>query len=272
MLFCTSFQGCWQNDNGIYQGYVDADIRYMASNFSGILENLYVDRGDAVKKGDVLFALDLLPESASFDEAKAKVDAAQADIDRLNSLVKVTKDKFERRQTLGAGKFSYQEEIDITQNDYQSAQKQLEAAQANLKIDVANLQSAEWSAERKEVYSSVDASVFDVFYRPGEFVESGRPVLSLLAPKDIKILFFVPEKQIGKIQLGQAVVVTCDSCKNPISANVVFISPKSEYTPPVIYSEEAKTKLTFLVEAKADIANSKMLHPGEPVSVSVKLE
>ena len=56
-------------------------------------------------------------------------------------------------------------------------------------------------------------SVQQIYYRPGELVPAGRPVVSLLPPGNIKVRFFVPETALAKIALGDAVTIHCDGCK-----------------------------------------------------------
>ena len=60
---------------------------------------------------------------------------------------------------------------------------------------------------------------------------------------------------------------TCDSCPPDLTAKIIYISPRSEFTPPVIYSQTARTKLVFLVEARPEAAPVK-LSPGMPVTVA----
>jgi HlyD family secretion protein len=48
---------------------------------------------------------------------------------------------------------------------------------------------------------------------------------------------------------------------------VSFISPRAEFTPPVIYSRETRSKLVFMVEIVFDPAVAAGLHPGQPVDV-----
>jgi HlyD family secretion protein len=50
---------------------------------------------------------------------------------------------------------------------------------------------------------------------------------------------------------------------------VSFVSPKAEYTPPVIYSRESRAKLVFLVEARPAAADATRLHPGQPVEIAL---
>ena len=53
-------------------------------------------------------------------------------------------------------------------------------------------------------------------------------------------------------------------------AQVSYVSNEPEYTPPVIYSNETRAKLVFMVEAKPAPENSPKLRPGQPVAVTLK--
>jgi len=61
--------------------------------------------------------------------------------------------------------------------------------------------------------------------------------------------------------------VFVDGVAEPFVGKVSFISPQAEYTPPVIYSQESRTKLVFMIEATFDPAVAAQLHPGQPVDV-----
>jgi HlyD family secretion protein len=119
---------------------------------------------------------------------------------------------------------------------------------------------------RRQVFSPVTGTVQEVYYRPGEVVPAGRPVVSLLPPGNIKVRFFIPEPVLAAIDYGDIVKVHCDACAPDITAHVSFIARQSEFTPPVIYSLEERSKLVFLVEALPDKPNA--LRVGQPVDVT----
>ena len=104
------------------------------------------------------------------------------------------------------------------------------------------LAQAEWRLAQKSVRAPVAGLVNDTNYVSGEWVGAGLPVLSLLPPQNIKLRFFVPEMSLGAIKVGQQVKVHCDGCSMPIGAQISFISPQAEFTPPVIYSRETRAK------------------------------
>ena len=63
--------------------------------------------------------------------------------------------------------------------------------------------------------------------------------------------------------------MSCDGCPAGLSARIAFISDQAEYTPPVIYSNESRAKLVFMVEARPDAKTAAVLKPGQPVDVRI---
>jgi HlyD family secretion protein len=109
--------------------------------------------------------------------------------------------------------------------------------------------------------------VFDTLYREGEWIAAGRPVVVLLPPQNVKLRVFVPQARLGSLHVGDPVRIFVDGAKDAVTGKVSFISPRAEYTPPVIYSRDERSKFVFLVEATFENAAAALLHPGQPVDV-----
>jgi HlyD family secretion protein len=92
----------------------------------------------------------------------------------------------------------------------------------------------------------------------------------MLPPENVKVRFFVPEPLLGGLSIGQEVVLRRDGAPAEMRAKVTYISAESEYTPPVIYSNETRSKLVFMIEARPDPAQTHNLHPGQPVVVTLR--
>ena len=109
--------------------------------------------------------------------------------------------------------------------------------------------------------------IFDILYWKGEWIAAGRPVVALLPPQNVKVRTFVPEPNISKVHYGDRIQVYVDGLREPLIAKVSFISPRVEYTPPVIYSQESRSKLVVMIEGTFDPETAAKLHPGQPVDV-----
>ena len=84
-------------------------------------------------------------------------------------------------------------------------QKTLEDAEAALRTAQARLNSAQTRLARRKMASPVAGTVQQIYFRPGEMVPAGRPVVSILPPGNIKMRFFVPEAMLPTIAIGDEV-------------------------------------------------------------------
>jgi len=221
------------------QGWVEADLIFVSPDEQGRVEVLNVREGDTVHKGDLLFTVDNDLQKAEVEVRRTAVVNAQQAFDRAKELLRTA-----------AG----------TQKTYDDAEAALRQAKANLEW-------AQTRLARRIASSPADGTIQQIYYRPGETVQPGRPVLSLLPPGNLKIRFFAPETQLATVKYGDSVAVTCDGCEPGLTAKVSFIARSSEYTPPVIYSLEERSKLVFMIEARP--AQPDKFRVGQPVTVTL---
>ena len=240
VLFLIS--SCSSRDQNRFQGYVEGEFVYVASPLAGQLESLKVQRGDQVKAGDSLFALDEIAEKAALDMAGAAMILSEAEFAR--------QDKLFRTGPAAA-------------QDYDRARSARDQ-------DRQRVAQAEWNFNQKRQAAPQPGLVYDTLFRQGEWVAAGKPVVALLPPQNIKVRTFVPETQVGAIHYGDTTRVMVDGVPDPFIGKVSYISPRAEYTPPVIYSRESRAKLVFMIESVFDPDVSAGLHPGQPVDVEFK--
>jgi HlyD family secretion protein len=237
-LLALVLAGCNKNDNG-YQGWIEANLIFVAPDEVGRVQTLSVSEGDRVKTGDALYTVDDDLQLADLAQVKASLTNAKQTYDRASMLLKT-----------GAG-----------------TQKDFDAAEAVLRDAQARLNSSQTRLSRRSIFSSVDGTVQQIYFRPGEMVPAGRPVLSLLPPGNIKVRFYVPESVLPGVAYGDLIRVTCDGCVSDLTARVSFIARQSEFTPPVIYSLEERAKLVFLIEALPEKPGE--FRVGQPVGVTL---
>lgn len=222
-----------------YQGWIEANLIFVAPDEVGRVQTLAVAEGDTVKTGQPLFTVDDDLQQADLAQVKASLTNAQQSYDRAKYLA-------------GTGT---------------GTQKDLDAAVAVLRDAQARLNSVETRLTRRKVFSPVDGTVQQIYYRPGEMVPAGRPVLALLPPGNVKVRFYVPQTVLPNIASGDTVRVRCDGCADGLTARVSFIARQSEFTPPVIYSLQERSKLVFLIEALPDQPTA--LRVGQPIDVAL---
>ena len=234
------FAGCGRSGHLRIQGYVEGEFVYVSSQLAGPLQTLQVQRGDQVKAGDPLFTLDRTVEKAALDQAQASLTFSEKD-------------------------FKRQEELSLTPGS--ASVRDLQLARSARDQDTQRLTEAEWNFSQKQQSAPQTGLVFDTLYREGEWVEAGHPVVELLPPQDVEVRAFVPETKIGTIHPGDPAQVFVDGVSEPFKGTLRYIFPQAEYTPPVIYSEESRGKLVFMVEIDFAPDIAAKLHPGQPVDV-----
>lgn len=290
-------------DDAALSGYAEAELVYLAPGSAGNLQTLNVQRGDSVKQGQLLYTLDADAESLGRDAAQARNERARAQADNLRkgrrplelqaldqqiaqaqaALATSSTTLDRNRQLVNQGflaplrldEFVALRDRDAARLKELQAQRalaaqasrsdEIEAAAAESRGTQADLALASWREGQKQRTAPTDAAVFDVMYRVGEWVPAGAPVVALLPPGALKLRFFVPEPQLGRVAVGAEVTVSCSGCPAGLTARVRHVSPQAEFTPPVIYSIGNRSKLVFMVEAVP--AAGSALKPGQPVDV-----
>lgn len=267
-LIAIFIASCSHESSHQAQGYIEGRYTYMATSVSGILRQLAVARGSTVKKGQMLFVLEEQPESDAYQAAVENLKQTEASRDSIIANLAYAKITYERYKILVPKNAIEQSQLDNAKSIYNSTLAQLSQANANIASSQATLAQAKWTKDQKIVNAPVDAIVFDTYYRLGEYTEANQSILSLLAPKDIKAIFYVEQPVLGTMRLGDKVSVQCDNCSKSYIGRISFISPTAEYTPPLIYSNQTNAKLVFRIEAEFAPEDAYHLHPGQPVTVT----
>lgn len=296
--------GCRQASSDLLNGYAEGDFVYVSAQLPGTV-TLQVTKGQQVQAGEPLFALESVAEMTARDEARRRLTQAtaalqdlrkglrptemaslQARLQQAKAAMVLTENELARQEKLfTSGMISAQDHdraksardqqgqvVAALQAELLTARlggrsDQLAAAEANVRALEAALQRAEWELSRKSQRAPVAGLVYDTLYRSGEYVTAGRPVVALLPPENIKARVFVPETRLTSIHVNDPVTVTVDGVKEQLNGKVSFISPRAEYTPPVIFSRESRAKLVFMVEATFPPETAVRLHPGQPLDL-----
>ncbi|MDP1604327.1 MAG: HlyD family efflux transporter periplasmic adaptor subunit [Legionella sp.] len=303
VIFITS---CDKSDKPQFQGYIEGENIYLASPNSGRLIYLPVDRGDSVKKGQLLFKLDKEPQSLFVKEYEEKLDEAkhllkdlinpkrapeilaikaqieQADADmqlaeiRVNRYRELYKKNAVDKDSLDVAianltrqqklKAQYAANLELAQLG--GREEKIKAQQEQISALSAQYHEAQWQLAQKEIHAPASGVVFDTYYHEGEFVGSEKAVLAILTPANIKVEFYVPVQTLASIKIGQKIAINCYGCTNTTEATISYISPEAQYIPPLVYSRENNDKLVFRI--KASLPDFNQYKPGQPVTVYLK--
>jgi HlyD family secretion protein len=298
---------CSSRRENVFQGYAEGDFIYLSSSQPGRLERLAVARGDQVAAGAPMFALESVLEQAAQRRAQHQLDAALAQLEDLKTgkrppEVGVINEQLAAAEAAARKSASQRERDEIQYRAGGISQEQLQATRAQADADAAKVRElqhqvqvarlpgreqqlraqneqveaaraavseANWKLDQKTMAAPRAGLVYDTLYREGEWINAGNPVVRMLPPQNIKVRFFVPEIVLGSLAPGRALSVRCDGCAADVPAVISYISAESEYTPPVIYSNETRVKLVYMIEARPSPQDAPKLHPGQPLEVRV---
>lgn len=305
ILACLLTTSCARHADDFIPGYAEGEYVRIASPIAGTLAKVYVKAGDKVAADAPAFVLEQESERAERAEAQSRVQRAQSQLadvrkgkrpDEL-AAVKAQLAQAQADYALSAADLARQQKLidahfiaparldaaraavarDQARVSELRAQlrvaqlgarsDEIDAAAQDQKAAEAQLAQASWKVDQKVRRIPQAGDVTEVFYREGELVPAGSPVVSMLPPENIKARFFVTEPVVGSLALGQQVSLRCDGCGDPIPATISFIARSAEFTSPFIYSKENRASLVFLVEARPAPQQARRLHPGQPLEV-----
>jgi HlyD family secretion protein len=282
--------GCDNSENYKFDGYIEGEFVYIAPTSPGILDVLHVAKGQKIHRGQSLFAMETVNLQAILDQAISKRDnlvkgkrseeidvvarqKEQAEADFANA-----EKAYSRCLLLAKTNAVSQSDLDEKTARRKALQARVQELSAALVVAKMGARSDEINAAHQEVIQAQnnlgkaipvakqDGIIMDIYYRSGEFVNAGAPVICFLPFENVKCRFFVSEATLRKIKLNQKVKINL--AQEKIDAKITFISPKAEFTPQMIFSVESRKKLVFMVEASPNNF-SEHLHPGLPVSISL---
>src|SRR3990167_527749 len=281
-VFAVFLAACAEKAPTSFNGYVEAELLYLAPQDAGVVKALNVREGDRVKAGDLLFTLDPTRLSLVADQATASAQGMGARAQDDGALAKqvaeaqaalvLAEQTFRRSRDLVKDGAVAREKYDADAAALAAAKARLDRAKAEraaMLRDWDAMNAATRLAEQRladlETTAPAAGSIERIYRRPGEVVAVGDPVVALLPPENLKLRFFAPERLLASMQIGATVKFSCDGCASARTAKISFVASEPQFTPPVIYSLDEREKLVFLVEARPDVPSG--LRPGLPVTI-----
>jgi HlyD family secretion protein len=225
-------------------GTIEVTEVEMASKLTGHVQEIPVEEGDRVKKGERLVRL-------SHDELKAKRLSARAGLDNAEkNLARV-------RRLHRSGSVSRQA--------YDNALTEYRVAKANYDYIIETIRQA-------ELVAPIDGLVLEKNLEKGELAFPGTPIVTLADLTRPWIKLYIQEKKLGLVRRGQKAEVTIDSYPDEtFPGEVVYISDRAEFTPKTIQTREERVKLVFAVKIMIENRDRK-LKPGMPADAVILLE
>lgn len=287
-------------------GYVEGEYVLLAPTEVTQVREVSVSRGDRVKAGDSVAAMEHRDAELAVAQAKAALAEAEAQLADLKegkrpeeiAVLEATlasaraeaneaRRVLSRTQDLSTRGIASQADLDKAQTAVETAEARVGQAEANLAVArlparpetikaarnkrdqaEAALEEARWRLSERVLKAPAAGRINDIIRNAGDVAGPSAPVISMLPDGAVKLKLYVPEEQFSSLAVGMPLAVKCDGCAPNLEARISYISPDPEFTPPVIYSLETRQKLVYLVEAKPE-GEATRLQPGQIVDVKL---
>ena len=267
-------------------GRVEAEDVNIAARYAGRVEEIFVDEGDTVRKGQTVAKMDADVLMAELREAEAAMRSAVkqkknalAILDQQKSECELAKRNLSRYRKLFKKGIISEESMDEASTNAEASLARCEAADAQVESAQAAIEQAEARIERLKVQigesdliSPVDGRVQYRLAEQLEVLPSGGRVVTVLDMDDIYMNIFLPALEAGMVSIGAEARILLDAFpNNPFPARVTFVSPEAQFTPKEVETESVRQKLSFRV--KLNLVNGKetVLKPGMPGEAYIRI-
>lgn len=288
--------------------YGNVDVREveMAFRVPGRIADVLVDEGDRVAPGDLLAVIDAAPVEDRVRQAEADIAVAEANLARLvngsrsqdvaaararvdaaNVRLADARADAARREPLSQNGAISRSQWEDTQSAVRAAEAQLREAEAALSLQrdgarpediaAARAQLARAEAARASIGTDLgdtrlaaasDGLVLTRAVEPGSLVQPGETVLTIAIDRPLRVRAYIAEPDLSRIAPGMAVEVRADGNPRVYAGRIASISPRAEFTPRTVETEDLRTDLVYRLRIIVDEADDG-LRQGQPVSVRV---
>ena len=198
----------------------------VSSKVTGKVLEVRVDEGGKVLSGEVMAVLDAQELGEALKSAQARY--------------KIAKDDFARSQQL------YRDKM-ISPQQYDASSSALEVASAMMQI-------AQIQYNNAVIRAPISGVILVKAIEVGELALVGTPIVTMADLSTVKLKVYLAEDKVGKVKLGEEVLVTADSFPGEkFKGRVIYIADQGEFTPKSIQTKEERTTQVFGI--KIEIPN-----------------
>ena len=230
---------------------------------SGIIEKIYVEPGDKVKKGDLIAKVKIIPDMISLNNAEARVKQAKIKFKDVEIIYNRQKNLYEKGVIAKA-------EFQKNELDYQSAKEELEAAENNLELIKEGALKKSGGVTNTIIRSTTTGMVLDVPVEEGNSViesntfNDGTTIAIVADMNDMIFKGKVDETEVGKIKPGMDLLLRIGALENDtFQAKLEYISPKGT---------EENGAIQFEIKADVQLKNDKFIRAGYSANADIVLE
>jgi len=195
---------------------------------SGIVEELFIEAGNIVRKGDVLARVNIIPDMVNLNNAESRLNRAKLNYEDA-------KVNYDRQTSLFEKQVIAREEYQRALLNYNSAHEEMEAAENNLELIRKGVTRSSAKTTNTLIRSTIDGMVLDVPVKEGFSViqtntfNAGTTIAVVADMKDMIFIGKVDETEVEKIREGMPIELTIGAIdKETFNATLKYIAPKGK--------------------------------------------
>ncbi len=230
---------------------------------SGIIEELYIEAGNKVKKGDLIAKIRIIPNMVNLNNAESRLKRAQINLDDAKTVYERQKKVFEQGVIPEA-------EIQQYRLTYTNAIEELESAENNLQLIREGVSKNSGSVTNTLIRSTINGMVLDVPVEVGNSViesnnfNEGTTVASVADMGEMIFKGKVDETEVGKLKVGMPLVLIIGAIDNvKFDADLEYISPKGK---------EENGAIQFEIRAAVSLRDSIFIRANYSANADIVLE
>lgn len=304
----TSYPGLWSKKSGSFELYGNVDIREVEMAFAvgGRVQNIWVEEGQKVAVDDLLAAVDTSQSRARLRQVDAEIEQARAELTRLRNgnrpqeimqaqlrvsaaqaVLRNAQADHNRRQALvGDGAISRdvwdQTIADLRRSEAQLAEanqgaslmragsriEDIRAAEARLQASLALRSSVNIDLSDARLVAPVDGTILTRAIEPGSLMQPGTIAFTIAVDRPMRVRAYVAGPDLSRISPGMKVKVRADGNAKTYSGTIGYISPRAEFTPKSVETEDLRTDLVYRLRITVSNPDN-ALRQGQPVTVTI---
>ena len=230
---------------------------------SGIIDELYKEAGQTIRKGEVIAKVKVIPELGTLNSAESRVRLAE-----LNA--KQGETDFARIEKLFEDKLISREEYEKAEVSVKQVREELQTAKDNLEIVKEGITKSSASFSSTLIRSTIDGLILDVPVKAGNSVimsntfNDGTTIATVANMNDLIFRGKIDETEVGRVHEGMPVKLTIGALQNlSFDATLEYISPKGV---------EENGANQFEIKAAIQVPDTVMIRSGYSANAEIVLE
>ena len=243
------------------EGYFEGKEINLSTKISSRVLKIFKKEGEKVLKGEEILILDSREIENKINEINKKIMAKKEKIKSIDLKIKILKEDLSGLKEIYKEGGGRKKEIEKIENEIEISEYEKASLLKEIEGFLEEVKNLEILKEEAILKSPFDGKISEIYYKEGELVNPGFPCVKIILTDTIEFTFFVEQKYLPYIKIGDKVLIKPTPLKEKFYGEIFYIAEEGEFTPKNIITEEEKENIVFKIKAKV-INKDDVLKPG----------